>query len=622
MDRLAEPKSKYQFGVFTVDAHSCELRKQGARIKLQERPFQLLLALVERPGDLVTREELRQRLWPDGTFVDFDHSISSAVNKLRAALNDSARHPHYIETAGRRGYRFLYPVTLAKPSAVSRPTVGEAARHGHRGLVTAMVIAALLFTAVGVYLFVRKPAAAGKGAIRSIVVLPLKNLSSDPEQEYFSEGLTDELITRLASLPGLRVISRTSAMQYKDSGKPLPVIARELNVDAVVEGSVMRADGRVRITAQLIEARTDHHIWAESYERDQRDVLTLQNEVTREIADKIKLTIDPAARERLATAKPVDPLAHEEYLRGRYYWSKRTTGDFKTAIRHFEAAIAHDPGYARAYAGLADCYGLLGGYSLIPQGGFIAQAQTAAHKALELDPQLAEAHTSLALVAQNYDWDWQTAEREYRRAIELDPNYATAHHWYAEFLSFMGRFPEAEVEIQRAHQLDPLSLIIDTDHAVILYFARQYDRSIEQFRSVLARDPIYPRSHIIETVYVQKGMFAEALAENAVVQRRFGDYPSTTASLVYIYGKSGQREKARRELEKLKRMTGGRQIDPEPLLHASLGLGDNEQAIALLQQGYAQHSNVVISMKVSPIYDPLRSDSRFQDLMKRIGLSQ
>jgi len=616
MDLLAESKSKYQFGAFTADARSCELRKQGTKIKLQERPFELLLALVERPGDLVTREELRQRLWPDGTFVDFDHSISSAVNKLRAALNDSARHPHYIETAGRRGYRFLYPVTLAKPSAAQRPAAAEEAAGTGRRRVTAVALAAvLLFTAT--YVLVHKRVA-GEGTIRSIVVLPLKNLSSDPEQEFFSEGLTDELITRLASLQGLRVISRTSAMHYKDSAKPLPVIAKELNVDAVVEGSVLRAGDRVRITAQLIDARTDQHLWAESFERDQRDVLTLQNEVTREIADKIKLTVDPAARERLATAKPVDPDAHEEYLRGRYYWSKRTGDDLKTAIRHFESAIEHDPNYARAYAGMADCYGLLGGYTLIRQSGFMAKARAAGLKALALDPELAEAHTSLALVAQNYDWDWQTAEKEYRRAIELDPNYATAHHWYAEFLSYLGRFREAEVEIERARKLDPLALVIATDHAVILYYARQYDRSIEEFREVIAKDPSFSRAHMIELPYVEKGMFAEALADSAALQR---GSPWGMANLVYIYGRAGERKLALRENERLRRLTSSRHFDPAAQIYAAIGIGDKELAFQKLEEAYVVHSNGLTSLKVNPAYDPLRGDPRYQDLMRRVGLS-
>jgi TolB-like protein/DNA-binding winged helix-turn-helix (wHTH) protein/Flp pilus assembly protein TadD len=617
MPRPSDSRFSYKFGAFTIDVHAHELRKHGIRMKLQDLPFQVLLALVEKPGELISREELRKRLWADGTFVDFDHGISSAVNKLRATLNDSARTPHYIETAGRRGYRFLYPVkqvTAAIPDGNPTP----AAPAGRRSwVIAAGVLCGILITGLGT-LFWQHQLASHSAAIRSIAVLPLKNLSNDPEEEYFSLGLTDELITQLASLPGLRVISSTSTSQYKNSSKPLPVIAKELNVDAVVEGSVMRSGERVRITAQLIEASTDRHIWAESYERDQRDVFALQSEVTSDIAEKITLKIEPQARQRLASARPVDPQAHEEYLRGRFFFAKRSTSDFNTAIAHFEASIARDPEYAPAYAGLADCYGLIAGYSLIPQDQLIPKGRAAAQRALELDPGLAAAHTSMALIAQNYDWDWATAEHEYRRAIELDPNYATAHQWYAEFLSFMGRFEEAEAEIKRAQELDPLSLIIATDHGVILYYARKYDQSIQQLRNVLAKDPDFPHAHMIAAVYVERGMFSQALADAS----RFPPSEWKSANLTYIYGRAGQPEKARAEYKKFLDQAKHHNLDPGPSISAALGVGNKEQAFARFQDAYAQHSPSLTSLKVNPIYDPLRSDPRFQDLMRRVGLSQ
>ena len=338
------PISRLHFGVFTVDTGAGELNKYGIRVKLQERPFQLLVALVERPGEVVTREELRQRLWPDGTFVDFDHSISSAINRLRSALSDSATQPRYIETVGRRGYRFLYPVSKTVPdgSAISATASTRTSPRYRR--VAVLVGLALVVLGAGIALALRTSSGSGSsGPIRALVVLPLKNLSSDPEQEYFSEGLTDELVTHLASLEGLRVISRASAMQYKDSRKPLRTIAKELNVDAIVEGSVLRSDGRVRITARLVEAASDRHIWAKSYERDHRDILDLQNEVTRDIAQNIKLSLTPAARQRLAASRPIDPEAHEDYLRGRFYWAKRRPAELKTATSYFEKAIARDP---------------------------------------------------------------------------------------------------------------------------------------------------------------------------------------------------------------------------------------------------------------------------------------
>ncbi len=620
------PIPQYQFGVFTVDIRGGELRKHGTRVKLQERPFQVLLALVEKPGEIVTRKELRQRLWPDGTFVDFDHSLSSAINKLRSALNDSASHPRYIETAG-RGYRFIYPVSVAAPelSPQTIPLLKPAATRTRRGLLALFSVAILLVVGVGIALKFRGPApSGGKGTIRSLAVLPLKNLSSDPEQEYFSEGLTDELTTRLASLQGLRIISRTSAMQYKDSRKPLPAIAKELNVDAVVEGSVLRAGGRVRISVQLIEAAADRHIWAESYERDQRDILALQNEVTRDIAHNIKLSLDPAERQRLAASPPVDPEAHADYLRGRFYWSKRTAVDLRTAIGYFEQAIARDPNYANAYAGLADSYLLISGYSVAPRSESIRKARAAALRALEIDERLAEAHTSLALVAQNYDWDWQTAEKEYRRAIQLDPNYATAHHWHAECLALQGRFDEAFREIERARQLDPLSLIIAADNGVILYFSRQYDRAIEQFRAVLRREPNFPRAYVVIGAYERKGLLREALAD--VVNWELLDHtpfkPWIWAHRAYVYGRSGEQARAQHALEKLEELNRNWPMDPGPMILAYIGVDDKERAFAWLQEAYLEHSAAITGLKVDPLYDSLRADPRFQDLLRRIHLAQ
>ena len=370
----------------------------GIRVKLQERPFQFLLALVERPGEVITREELRQRLWPDGTFVDFDHSISSALNRLRSALGDSAAQPRYIETVGRRGYRFLYPVSKSPPDRTATPRLGSVSpRTFPRYLRVALPVGlTLIVLTATIALPVRRPAPPDRSEpIRALVVLPLTNLSSDPEQEYFSEGLTDELVTHLASLEGLRVISRASAMQYKNSRKPLRTIARELNVDGVLEGSVLKADGRVRITARLVEAASDHHVWAKSYERDHRDILDLQNEVTRDIAENIKLNLTAATRQRLAATRPIEPEAHEDCLRGRFYLAKRRPSEVKKAVVYFEKAIARDTRYARAYAGLADSHSVIRAYNLAPPSESIRHARAAALKALQLDEGLAEAHTSL-----------------------------------------------------------------------------------------------------------------------------------------------------------------------------------------------------------------------------------
>jgi TolB-like protein/DNA-binding winged helix-turn-helix (wHTH) protein/Flp pilus assembly protein TadD len=612
---------RFEFGVFTVDVGAGELRKHGLRIKLQERSFQLLVALVERPGEVVTREDLRQRLWPDGTFVDFNHSISSAVNRLRSALSDSATQPRYIETVGRRGYRFLYPVSRAAPGSASSATAFPQARSRNRRIALSIALALLVLATATAFVLQRPGPTVSTGPIRAIVVLPLRNLSSDPEQEYFSEGLTDELVTHLASLEGLRVISRTSAMHYKDSRKPLRVIAKELNVDAVVEGSVQRSDRRVRITVRLVEAAADRHVWAKSYERDHRDILDLQSEVTRDIAANIKHSLSAAARRRIAVSRPIEPEAHEDYLRGRFYWSKRRPADVKTAIFYFEKAIARGPEYARAYAGLADSYTVMRAYNLAPQDETIQPARAAALKALELDDGLAEAHTSLALIAQIYDWDWQTAEKQYRRAIELDPNYAAAHHWYAELLAYRGRFDEAFAEIEFARQLDPLSLIIATDRGEILYLSRDYDRAIAQVRGVLEMEPNFlPAHYILGFSLVQKGLFADALAD-VEKWRGSDETPWNLMMQAYIYGRSGQTRQARHALDKLEQLKHSRPIDPAPFLLAHVGLGNKEAAFALLQEAYSAHSTALPSLKVNPIYDPLRDDLRFHELISRIGLA-
>jgi TolB-like protein/DNA-binding winged helix-turn-helix (wHTH) protein/Tfp pilus assembly protein PilF len=615
-----DPVPRFQFGGFTVDVGAGELSKHGIRVRLQERPFQLLVALVERPGEVVTREELRQRLWPDGTFVDFDHNISSAINRLRNALSDSAMQSRYIETVGRRGYRFLYPVSTAVPGSAASAGLSKALPRYRR--IALLVALALVVLAAAMALLLRRPGPTGSsGPIRAIVVLPLKNLSSDPEQEFFSEGLTDELVTHLASLEGLRVISRASAMQYKDSRKPLRTIAKELNVDAVVEGSVLRSDGRVRITARLVEAASDRHVWAKSYERDHRDILDLQNEVTRDIAENIKLSLTAAARQRLAVSRPIEPEAHEDYLRGRFYWSKRRTADVKRAILYFEKAIARDPQYARAYAGLADSYSVLRAYNLARQNESIRQARAAVLKALELDEGLAEAHTSLGLIAQIYDWDWRTAETQYRRAIQLDPNYATAHHWYAELLAYRGRFDEAFAEIELARQLDPLSLIIATDRGEILYLSRDYDRAIAQVRGVLEMEPNFLQAHyILVFSLVQKGLFAEALAD-IETWRGSDETPWSLMMQAYVYGRSGQQVQARHALEKLEQLQRRQPMDPAPILLAQVGLGNKEAAFAWLEKAYAERSTALPSLQVNPIYDPLRDDPRFYGVMRRIGLA-
>src|SRR5579871_1025276 len=484
----AQPQGHYSFGMFTVDLRSGELRKHGIRVKLQQRPFQLLVALLETPGETVTREELRQRLWSDGTFVNFDQSISSSVNKLRNALNDSSTHPRFVETVGSRGYRFLADVRLVpangdstrkdspdkvpdeSPLSAQDQPRPEASRRWMVPLATAAIVASAL---AGFFLWgpSRARSAAPSGRVM-LAVLPFDNLTGDAGQDYFSDGLTEEMITQMGRLDPQRlgVIARTSVMTYKHRQEAIEQIGRELGVQYVLEGSVRREADKVRIAAQLIQVKDQTPLWARQYDRELKDLLLLQDEISQEISDETQIAFANKKPTAPAVQSSLTPQAYDAYnlyLQGQFFLNKRTVKGLNEAIQYFEQATAKDPNFARAYAGLADSYALMGGYSGVPQAHFAQKARAAALRALEIDEALPEAHTALALIVENYDWDWQTAEKEYRRAIELNPNYATAHHWYAEYLTWRGRFDEALQESERARQLDPLSLIITADEGAI-----------------------------------------------------------------------------------------------------------------------------------------------------------
>src|SRR5579864_2077356 len=497
-----------RFGVFEVDLKACELRKHGFRIKLAEQPFQVLAFLLERPGEIVTREELRDRLWPGDTFVDFDHGLNNAVMRVREVLLDSSEHPRYVETVPRRGYRFVAPVeetsvpppvpatieleggSTSPASAASKPALAHTISE-HPGVprwFTSRLAAAIAIVVVGLAallvftIHARNIATNQANAARStsLVVLPLENLSGDKDQDYFADGMTDELIANLAKIRSLHVISRSTAMAYKGTRKPLSAIAQELNVDAVVEGTVLRVGDRVRITAELVQVSTDHHLWADTYESQIGDVLALQNRVSSAIVDQIRINLSPADKERLAQKPSISPEAYEEYLKGRYYWNKRSADGFAKAIKHFEEATRWDPQYALAYAGLADCYGIIGAtiYGTVPTAEAAPKARAAAVRALEIDPTLAEAETSLATAKFNYDWDWTGAAEGFRRAIQLDPSYSTAYQRYSLYLTAMGKFDDSFEQIKKARELQPLSISINTSIGWRLYLAREYDRSI------------------------------------------------------------------------------------------------------------------------------------------------
>ncbi|MFZ0956329.1 MAG: winged helix-turn-helix domain-containing protein [Candidatus Sulfotelmatobacter sp.] len=633
-----------------LDRRACELRRSGRPVKLSRIPMELLLLLVERRGELVTRDEIGERIWGKDVFVDQDNNINAAVRKLRQVLDDDSEHPKFVQTVTGRGYRFIAAtpevVSLAPapksmsdqvapteglvgPGAIPIPGRPIAVRQipGRRLVLPA--VAVVLLIAAGVYFqwfrsHAHPQAAAGRVML---AVLPFENLTGDVTQDYFSDGLTEEMIAQLGNLDPrhLGVIARTSVMHYKGTTQKLDQIGSELGVQYVLEGSVRRDSEKVRITAQLIQVRDQTRVWARQYDHDLTNLLSLQAEIAQEVAEEIPLGLGDSKGATAAHQGPVDPqeyAAYDLYLKGRYFWNKRTEDGLQQAITCFQQAIVKDPNYARAYSGLADSYVLLSGYTLASQTESIPKARAAALKALELDEGLAEAHTSLALITENYDWDWKTAEKEYRRAIELNPNYATAHHWYAEFLLWRGRFDEALAESERARQLDPLSLIIAADHGAILYYSRQYDPAIAQFRAVLEMDPDFPRARLVVAAFVEKGQFEEALADIRKWDNK-EPRPWTLAWRAYIYSRAGQQAQARRSLEKLQWLYQQHHyIGPDPLLWAYIGMGDSDAAFAWFEKAYAEHSNVLISLKVNPAYDRLRADPRFQELMRRVGLDQ
>ena len=495
-ERTVSPRT-VRFGTFEADLATRELRKSGVRIKLQGQPFEILVMLLERSGELVTREELQQRLWPTDTFVDFDHGVNAAINRLREALGDSAENPRFVETIPRRGYRFVAPVesqTAAPgpsivptpdPNPESHPRATEATSRsaGRRRLVWAAVVVVLVVLAATLSLSrVRRLLfpSGGPAHIQSVAVLPLVNLSGDKDQDYFADGMTDALTTDLGKIGALRVISRTSVMQYRDTKKTLPEIAGELNVDALVEGTVARSGNHLRITANLVQASPEKHLWAETYESDLGDILTVQGEVAQAVARAIQVKLTPEEQKLLGSARPVDPKAHDDYLKGRYSCGEEIRPGLDRAVQYFQQAIEEAPNDPLAYAGLADCYTIwawAGDYFAGDPSpkDVLPKARDAALKVLQLDEGLAEAHTSLAVVEMVLNWNWAGAEREFKRSIELNPNYSAAHVWYAHYLAAMGRFDECVAESKRSLDLDPFSEFSNDFGAWAFLFARRYD---------------------------------------------------------------------------------------------------------------------------------------------------
>ncbi|MGD0012418.1 MAG: tetratricopeptide repeat protein [Terriglobia bacterium] len=624
-----------RFGVFEVDLRTAELRKQGLKVKLHGQPFQVLAMLLERPGELVTREEIREKLWPGDTFVDFEHSVNNSIKRAREALGDDAAAPRFIETLPRHGYRFIAPVEGGAMQELPLPTTGPRAvresllrRHWAVAVASALVVAllAVLFALNIAGLRVRVLRAVGAVRepplqIQSIAVLPFENLSHDPEQGYFADGMTEELITNLGKISALRVISRTSVMQYKGTKKPLPQIGRELNVDAVVEGTVQRSGDRVRITANLLHAPTDRHLWAESYERDLRDVLALQDEVARAITNEIQIKVTPQEHVRLGSARPVDPEAYKAYLKASTILDNWTAESGRSAIKYFEQALERDPGFAPASAGLADAYIFLGRFHYLPANETFPEAKQAARKALALDANSAEAYSSLCSVATFYDWDWRAAEMACSRAIELNPSYGPAHHMYSHYFISTGRFAESLRESLRYLELDPLSPAAKTHLGTHYKMARQYDLAIEVLRRTVELAPNFPDAYgELASSYIGKGAYQEAVppARKAVMLTGGKGY-LYLGLLGEAYGMAGRRSEATKVLEEIRGVSRGGFVPARTTVPVLIALGERDRAIEQLQRAFEEHDQLIPYLKVWCMFDPLRSDPRFQDLLRRMN---
>jgi TolB-like protein/DNA-binding winged helix-turn-helix (wHTH) protein/Flp pilus assembly protein TadD len=629
---------EYHFGDFTLDCSRYRLERGGDQLRLEKLPMDLLILLVERRGELVSRHEIAERLWGKDVFVDIDHGINVAIRKIRAALRDNSEKPRFIETVVGRGYRFAATVTSngdaslelqsvhSGSQAVSTPndvriTPSQKRIISVRAAVfaAAAVLAALAVTVVlnrGWWRTNRTP-------ITSLAVLPLKNLSGDPAENYLADGMTEELIGRLAQVPGLRVISRTSVMRLRETQLSLPDIAKTLNVDAVLEGSVIREGNQIRIHAQLIRAATDEHIWAEEYQREYQSVLALEEDVSRTIAERVEASIAPGQRLALAPDRQVNPEAHEDYLKGRYYFNQRTDEALNRSLSYFKQSIAIDPTYALAYSGLADDYALIGFRGAVPSRESLTQAKAAALKAIELDDKLAAAHASLAFIAETHEWDWTTAEREYKRALELNPGDARAHHWYSGYLVYRGRFDQGIAEEKRARDLDPLSLPINNALAGRLLVAGRYDEATNQVEKALELDPRFPPAHqTLGWVYLNRGKPKDAIREfQNAVELSGSDNIDFMLDLGFGYAMAGDHDQARTILDKL--MSLYRQgLAPSGSIGILYGaMGEKDQAFRWLNRACDERDPELTYIKVpGRRFEPLRNDSRFQQLVARVGV--
>jgi TolB-like protein/DNA-binding winged helix-turn-helix (wHTH) protein/Flp pilus assembly protein TadD len=654
------PMHIYEFGPFRVDALKRLLLREGNQVRLPAKAFEILLVLLEEKGRLVDKDELMRRVWPDA--VVEENNLTVNMSALRRSLRESPGEHRYVVTVPGRGYQFVADVrqhggerasesegkhgqkgtaVIAEQGGYSQVSAAQTdggASHTHplsspkyvedqikrskRGWP--LLLAALLATIIiGSYLaYSRYRAGGSRAGITSIAVLPFANKTGDPNAEYLSDGISESLINSLSQLPGVKVSARSSAFAYKGKEVDINEVANALGVEAILTGRVTQRGENLSISVELVNASDKTQMWGEQYDRKMSDLLEIQREIAREIIEKLKLKVS-GAEKRLDKHYTESNEAYQLYLKGRFYWNKRTADALKKSIEYFNQAIERDPGFALAYAALADSYVVPA--NRLPPRESMPKAKAAAMRALELDEKLSEAHASLARVLATYDWDWTSAEKEYKRAIELNPRYATAHQWYGGYLDAMGRSNEAIVERKLAQELEPLSLIINFELGVAFYYARDYDRAIEQFQKTLELDQNFPPPHsILPAAYVQKGMYGEAIAEfkKAVPLTRGSEWSFSKAGLGHVYAVTGKKSEARTVLAELKQLSGQEYVPANSIALIYAGLGEKNEAFVWLEKGYEQRTFQMQWLKIEPRWDGLRSDPRFQVLMRRIGLPQ
>jgi TolB-like protein/DNA-binding winged helix-turn-helix (wHTH) protein/Tfp pilus assembly protein PilF len=614
-----------RFGEYEAHLRSRELRRDGATVRLPDQSFEVLAMLLEQPGALVAREDLRKRMWPADTFVDFDHGLNNAVKRLRDALGDSADVPRFVETLPRRGYRFIGKIDIAEPEAAVQIPKQEANVSGQYQRRVIFLLSAGLITVLLLLFFLGMRRMGSSSSTAQLphpimlAVLPFENLSGDASQDYFSDGLTEELITQLGELNGdqLGVIARTSSMMYKHTNKDVSQIGRELGVDYVLESSVRRDGDQVRITVQLIRVKNQAHVWANNYDREVKHSIVLQEEVAREVAQQIRVKLASAE----ARQHPLNPAANEAYLQGRNSWNLFTEDGFRQAASYFDQAVAADPKFASAYSGLSDSYAFLVITNAIaPREGW-PKARDAAQRAVELDDALSDGRLSLAHIRMHM-WDWKDSDLEFKKAIALDPSNAKAHRWYAAYLVSVGRHKEALEEITQAHRLDPLSLANNAEVVRTLYYGRQYEQAMDEARKAELLDPEFPRTHFwLGRVYAQMGKYSEAIAE---AERAGPSLDSTLrlTEMAYASARAGKSVEARAFLKELQERSKRGYVPAYDLAIVHLALGEKDVALQSLERAYDEHDWALMVLAVEPRLDPLRSEPRFQGLLRKVGLQE